>query len=305
MQLITRIIKKYRSDGTQGLKESLSGRFNDPLLWTKMGFLSWYVAQYLKPLHRPILILSNPRSGSSWVGETLGRAANAMYLREPITQSYLNNGKNFIFKIDPDDPDKLYKHFADFSFRGYPCFPDAPYVVRYPAQWNLLKRKYRRLVIKEVNPLACEYFLKRYSPIVILLIRHPAAVALSHRKFGWWKQIGEEEGDKIAFRLRAALDSLKTYNDYVVIRYEELCAEPLEIFRNLFEFSGLEWDENIEKVIREKTSHGDKEKVYSTSRDSRSMIRAWEGQLSDMEINNLKKGYQAYDLPWYQAEEEW
>lgn len=305
MQLIKRIYQKYNTGGIKEIAASAKRRCYDPLFWAKLGLPSQYIAKYLKTMAPSILVLSHPRSGSSWVGDTLGNASNAVYLREPISQSYLKNGKYFICEVNPIQPDKLYKRFADFSFIGLPCFPDAPYVVKFHAQWELSKRKSRRLVIKEVNPLACEYFLKNYSPKVIFLVRHPAAVALSFRKFGWWNKIGKEEGKRLGIRLRAVYDSLKTYDECLIVKYEDLCTDPLSVFRNLFDFAGLEWNTKIEKLIQGNTSKGDTKKRYSISRDSKKMIRAWEGQLTEEELANLKEGYQVFDLPWYQSLDDW
>lgn len=312
MELIRRIYRKYREGRFRALAASTvaclrseSGRYRRELLWAHLGVPSLLIGRYIKTLAPPILVLSNPRSGSSWVGETLGNAANALYLREPITQGYLHHNRDFIFRVDPVIPDKLYKRLADLSFKGIPYFPDAPGVVKYPSQWALVHRRHRHLVIKEVNPLACEYFLRKYHPRVIFLVRHPAAVALSHRKLGWWKEIGEAEGTKLSARLHASLDVLKGYDDSIVVRYEELCAEPLKVFRSLFNFACLKWDKKIEKFIQDKTSARNREQLDSTSRDSLRMIEAWKGQVSKQEIEKLRKGYGAFSLPCYQSPEEW
>ena len=52
--------------------------------WAGEGKLSLQIARLLRPQMPSVLILSFPRSGSSWVGKTLGRASNALYMREPI-----------------------------------------------------------------------------------------------------------------------------------------------------------------------------------------------------------------------------
>ena len=46
----------------------------------------------LFPFRKPaILLLSYPRSGSSWAGKVLGLSPDVAYLREPINQGYQNH----------------------------------------------------------------------------------------------------------------------------------------------------------------------------------------------------------------------
>lgn len=72
----------------------------------------------------PALVLSLPRSGSSWVGDTLGHADDAMYLREPITQSnmQLHGAVQAMQDIGPGGPDTDTLRYADNAFNGIPDF---------------------------------------------------------------------------------------------------------------------------------------------------------------------------------------
>jgi hypothetical protein len=265
----------------------------------------------------------------------LGSAANALYLREPITQSNLalKKAKRTIIHFDPTNPPPAHKDFADRAFYGLPTFPRS-FVVTKPNQWSLFERHYRRLVIKEVNPLACGWLLKRYNPRVIFIVRHLVAVALSYFKLGWvninveeflragrvlantflsrWQQylqpvsdFWEQHGIMQGAVIRNALDSLTDYPDHRVVLYEELCADPIRVFSDLFNFAGLTWDRKIEKLVMERSSGGDRRNPYSTSRDSRSMINAWKGKVSNEEVNRLQAAYRKFDLPWYQSESDW
>jgi hypothetical protein len=265
----------------------------------------------------------------------LGSAANALFLSEPIAQSdlALAESKDIATHFDPADPPRLYKSFADRAFCGLPIFP--PWlVVKKPNQWSLLERRYRRLVIKEVKPLACGWLLKRYNPRVIFIVRHPVAVALSYLNLGWadiniekaplagralintslgrWQQhlksisdFWEQHGIMQGALLRNIFDSLINYPDYRIVLYEELCADPIRIFPDLFNFAGLKWDREIENLIMERSSGGDRQNPYSTSRDSRSMVNAWKGKVSNEEVNRLQAAYREFDLPWYQSQGDW
>jgi hypothetical protein len=108
------------------------------------------------------------------------------------------------FYVDPDDPPAAYAASARAAFSGLPSFAlpaERPTrIVRHPGQWSLRQRRQRRLVIKEINPFACEWLLKTYSPRVIYLVRHPAAVALSNARLGFmqgneiWREQGLHQG---------------------------------------------------------------------------------------------------------------
>jgi len=269
--------------------------YSSPIMWARLGSLSKVIAQGLRPRQPAVMVLSLPRSGSSWVGRTLGKAVDALYLREPVTQS----DKTFyymgtVFKPDEGKVEPRYRELADKAFMGWPDF--GPHIVRFPLQWALVWRRPRRVVVKEVNPLACDWYLRRYRPRLVYLVRHPAGVALSWHKKGWlsaepddWRRNGEEQGRA----LKAALAAFGEYPSHINVIYEELCAEPLPVFERIFAFSGLVWNEAIKKYIRRST------------RESEAMIHAWRPKVSPEALAALREGYGQFDLPWYRDDEEW
>jgi hypothetical protein len=253
-----------------------------------------------------VLILSLPRSGSSWLGLTLGSAANALYLREPINQSWLNAGRNdTMVQVPVTNPPLVYRQAAETVRDGLPNF--AKYIVKLPQQWRLAERRRRRLVIKEVNPNASQYLLGLFRPRLIFLVRHPAAVAASFVDRGWWSPewiswhgMGAQQGQI----LRNALDSLEHYTDTRIVLYEDLCQDPLACFQALFDFAGLTWDANVADLIEQDTS-GHREGAYETKRHSQAMLQAWTKKLEAEAVAQVRAGYGGFDLPWYQSDEDW
>ena len=305
-----------------------------PVWWAKLGFVSTFLSKFFTTVEPPILVLSLPRSGSSWVGEILGNATNALYLREPVTQSNLalDESQYTVFYVDPVKPLPSYKRFADVAFSGLPIFRRG--ILRYPKQWSILERKHKRLVIKEVNPLACQWILQFYRPRMIFLVRHPAAVALSYSKLGWininiekklltcpgllkgplrkykryvrsrsdfWENHGIMQGAT----LRVVLETLRAYSDYRIITYEDLCANPLNVFNSLFSFASLSFDEKIIELIIDRCQDRVTDNAYGTSRDSSTMINAWRGSFSHDKLNRLRDAYWAFELPWYESPDDW
>ena len=274
--------------------------------WAQFGRLSRLLARLL-PLRPPaVLILSFPRSGSSWVGETLGSAADALYLREPITQSRKAAGqKRTVIAVDPLNPPAETLRLAETAFAGLPAF--SRNIVKEPDRWRLHRRPGRRLVIKEVNPLACAFLVNRFRPKVVFLVRHPAAVALSYRQRGWmadritWESMGSRQGAA----LQAAWDRLKDYPDSRVIAYETLCLHPAEQFQALFDFAGLAWDAAIQATIEKRSRSGNRQNPYGTARNSWEMADAWRAEVPAEALRALRAGFAAYALPWYQDDEDW
>lgn len=311
VNLVERVFRKYEEGGGRAIISAVKGRFKrwlapSALYWSKLGSLSTFLAYQIKTQNPPILVLSLPRSGSSWVGITLGSAANALYLKEPLTVSHLMTygpASEVVFEVDPLSPPEVYRQSAYAAFSGIPAFPSR--IVIYPSQWRFLGRGHRHLVIKEVNPMAGPWLLQQYHPRLVFLVRHPAAVAFSYKKKGWISgPVGTKFGEQQGYGLRKVLDSLRNYDDYRVVLYEELCVRPMEIFRDLFNFADLTWDNNIEVLIQDRTSRN-VEVSGTTHRVSYNMVRSWKGQLRKEELENLRTGYECYGLPWYASAEDW
>lgn len=263
--------------------------------WAGWGALSRLIAFILRPCSPPVLILSLPRSGSSWVGSLLGSAPDALYLREPLTQSDPAITAWVVFDFaDHPELEAPCRRLADRAFLSLPDFKDV--VVYDPAQWSLRGRRRRRLVVKEVNPRACAWYVSRYRPRVIFLLRHPAAVAWSSRKHGWigpspedWRIRGRESGDALC----QARDALKNYPACETVHYESLCHDPLGGFRRLYDFAGLTWTDTVADMI----SRG--------SRASKTRTDAWRVEAPPENVTALRVGYNASDAPWYRADDEW
>lgn len=261
----------------------------------------------MTPEPRTVLLLSLPRSGSSWAGEALGCAIDALYFREPVTQSdRLFHDLGTVIAIDSAILKARCQELADKAFAGQPDFE--PSIVRFPERWPVSPRRSSRVVIKEVNPRACAWYLERYAPRVVLLVRHPAAVALSWQRKGWleadavgWAKNGEVQGRA----LREALDSLKGYEAHRIVQYEDLCADPIKVFRSLFAFAGLTWEAGAEAFITERIQNDDPDNPWNTSRNSREMIHGWRRHVTPSHVAALRRTFCGVDLPWYREGQDW
>ncbi len=291
---------------TAKAKEAETRQGHAPVPWAGHAPWSRWLTRVLRTRQPATLVLSLPRSGSSWVGEALGCAVDALYLREPVTQSdRLFHELGTVFAIDRPDLDERYQRLASKAYAGWPDFE--PTIVRFPERWALAHRLSRRVVIKEVNPLACAWHLEHYSPRVILLVRNPAAVALSWQRKGWlaadgdsWARNGEIQGRA----LRQALDALAQYGPHQVVMYETLCTDCLDSFKTMFRFAGLTWEGRAERFIGERTLKADDANTWNTSRDSAAMIHDWRQHAVQSHVDALGQTYGAFNLPWYRPDRD-
>jgi hypothetical protein len=256
----------------------------------------------------PVLVLSLPRSGSSWVGETLGFAPDALYLREPISQGdplFARLGTVF---TPGDHPEALARQrvLADRAFAGIPAF--GPEIVRFPERWGWRDRPGRRVVVKEVNPLAGAWYAARYRPRIVFLVRHPVAVALSWSRKGWIDERPESWAAQARLQaesLRRATAGLADHPALRVVAYEDLCADPEGEFRELFAFAELSWTDATAAYVEGHTRRREAGDVFGTSRPSRLMPAAWRGRVGDHLVAAVRRGFESVPLPWYREDSDW
>ena len=129
------------------------------------------------------------------------------------------------------EPD--YRRFATDAFAGIPPVELLDDSFRARA-FGWPGRGGRRLLVKEVNPRAACWYLRTFAPELLLLVRHPAAVADSYLRAGWWPEsdmeaFGREYGDAVAFAIESAQRTGAT-----LLQYEDFALDPATHFLWLF-----------------------------------------------------------------------
>lgn len=296
-----------------------------PVVWANFGFVGRWLVRSAAEERPPVLILSMPRSGSSWVGKMVGNAQSGLYLREPINQSVLEHTElPTLFDVTSEDVVSKVRPFARDVFAGYPAFGRG--IVKNPARWSWGRLSEGQVVVKEVNPLLYPWLQESFEFKTIYLIRHPVAVALSFRKLGWNAQenewlsatnevIAEEHSDGFwayhgalqAVASKCVSDTLakQDSHSYTIVKFEDLCSRPLEGYKELFSFAGLPWSQTeVDRIERHSTStNARREDTYSTRRNSAQMIEAWREDVSEDQYQALKRAYLYYEPSFYR--EEW
>ena len=212
-------------------------------------------------------------------------------------------------------------------------------------QESLNFTKYRLLQKRPLlkDPIAffsAEYLAAKFNMDIVVLIRHPAAFAGSLKEKNWTfpfshflnqpllmkeylssfeteiKAYAEKEYDIIdqASLLWKIIHYMilkyqKQYKNWLFVRHEDISREPIQEFKNIFNYCNLEFSTHIEKVIEEYTSYKnsakDREnKITSLKRDSRSNIWKWKQRLTTSEIERIRAQVEDISTHFY-SNEDW
>jgi hypothetical protein len=301
-----------------------------PVAWARVPQLAAAVERHLSSAGPPILVLACPRTGSTWLAETLAASPGGMYLHEPLSQTWLSmvgREGEAIHYVDPLEPEPELTTAARQCFAAIPAFRRG--IVRDRSAWRLSKRHSRRVIVKEVNPLAIEWILTLAQPRIIHLVRHPAAVANSRQRLGWMgampeplldfsrDRVGVDIADladdplalsgatqAIAFSFASSV--LEDYGDWTSVSHEELSIDPRGTYQRLYEFCGLERDASSDAFIEDHIGSdvGRDENPYGLHRNSAAMVERWKDELTPSEIERIRTGFErfpaarAQDLDW-------
>ncbi len=298
------------------------------VIWAQLGRISEFLAQKYAPLQPPVLIISTPRSGSTWVGETLAESEHAMYLHEPLSLSYQDTygSRGTMFEVDSETLPEVYVSAAHAAFAGIPKFHRD--IVPQPASWQLSTRPAKRIVVKEVNPLMLSWLLKITQPRVVYLVRHPAAVANSYTSMGWgwnfhkifrsktlssgqfpWQDYAATNWSRAgAIQAMICLQTLEALRDYphlMILKYEHICQDPTTVFREVFDFCELPFTPKIQDIILQRSASdaGQASNPYATRRRSVDLTHKWKTTMSDEAIDQVKTAFNAMNPPFYHCEE--
>ena len=259
---------------------------------------------------RPVLVLSFPRCGSTWVGSVLAQAPYARYLQEPVNR-VLANGKGYPFYSDPDESICT---AIETAFRGWRWRNEK--IMPYRHRWGLSSLLFGRLVIKEVALLSLPRLLE-YQPQVILLRRHPVAVVRSFLDTKLLDEKGRDPLPNLSFvedldfrndatlvtslygmYLRKTLDTLSAYRDKMETSFEALCVNPEEGFRALFDFARLKYSADISEFIATLQQSPDPSPFSVFKETSKILANQFDG-IGPNEFAEIEEVWERYNLPWY------
>jgi hypothetical protein len=260
----------------------------------------------------PILLISYPRSGSSWIGKILGFSPDVAYLREPIHQRFQQRFKVPAL-LDPEiqrETLRCHTHPNDAMLQYYLLCADEAFVGLVPPHpadvledahdFHFLKRSRKCLLIKEINPLMTKTFVNRHSPQVIMLLRHPAAVADSFERLNW---IMEEDMETFGYwygvHMHQAIKSAQA-GPLRIIQYENFAANPAEEYIKLFEWLDIRTPKNFQQILHDFCENPQgADHPYAIRRSSQIEAEKWKTGFSRQKIEAVMRGYYRSELPYY------
>jgi hypothetical protein len=282
-----------------------------------------------------IFLFSTPRSGSTWAKELLNTQPGMKYCNEPFNlrsraiRSYLGTDQWDDLYQDPISPKVV--QYLDAIEAGK---PETGFQNAFP-----FKENYRlitqRIVYKVLHALEdrIDWVKDTYGAKVILLLRHPIAVALSReycprletfvgspyqRHFSaaqlqYAREVIEQgsQMDKLmlSWCLQNAVPLRQAQPDWTVMTYEQLTLNPEPIVDLLCDLLDLDDPDRVKANLSKpsgSTHKSDAEtqqalKAGSTQTDKRFLIEKWRKKVDEAEEARLMAMLSVFDIDAYQA----
>ena len=86
-----------------------------------------------------------------------------------------------------------------------------------------------------------------------------------------------------------ACDDTAGLENACIVRYEDLCRSPQQGFKQLFDFSGLEWNAQTEQFLAFSTGEKHSDSYYSVRKDPLKAAYQWKKELSEDQIKTIQK----------------
>ena len=181
----------------------------------------------------------------------------------------------------------------------------------------------RPLMKDPIALFSAEWLADRFDAQVVVMIRHPAAFVSSIARLGWhfrfrswlaqeallrdklepfraamhrcWAGEGDviEQGIVMWNAIHHVIDRYRSeHPEWSFLRHEDLAAEPVEGFRELYARLGLTWSDEVESAIREHSegTTAETRRHGAVKRDSAATVDLWKSRLDPAEIDRIRDG---------------
>ena len=188
--------------------------------------------------------------------------------------------------------------------------------------YNALERGQRALLKDPFAVFSVPWFAMRLNCRVVITVRHPAAFASSLQRLGWSFEFKNLLDQPLLMRdhlepYRAQMQATEAEDvigqaallwkivysvvrkfqqmnsEWIVIRHEDLSADPVTQYHDLYTKLGLEFTQRVEKVILDSSSSENPselslKKRHSVKLDSAANIKNWKKRLDSEEIQRIR-----------------
>lgn len=292
------------------------------------------------------------RSGTSWIGSVLGSGGGFILKDEeifnpsrlqrscPISNSYehicQDNQEHYAQYVDDilANKDGYSLTYGLWRYRSIKDFGRTYKAKLRSFNRRLLLRNRPLIMIEPLGLLSAEWICHRYGASVVVLIRHPAAIAYSLKRLGWgfnYSNLLRQElltrtllpgiqrhlsenpppddivgQSALLWRLMygVVLNYQANHPEWVFVRHEDLAREPMDGFAAMYEKLGLDFTNKARDFIRAHSMETNPQaspigRRDDTKRDSLATTTNWKGQLTSGEIQRIRLQVQDISHHWY------
>jgi len=267
-----------------------------------------------------LFITGAPRSGTSWIGECFSKAHGVRYVYEPFNPRWNSGLKGEIshFEYYPEGlgAAMAVKKKVDRAFLGRQSREQILRAWYRGYLWPSI-RPSRHIVVKDPTAaLMAEWVSQQYTANVLVILRHPCAVVSSMVGLGWrlsnqrffaqrrlmseylspYEQIlSRSDSDRYAQAAATwcviqivLLEQLGRHSDWLLCKYEDLCADDGVELVALAEKCGLKLDLGTIQAESRRV-FGDENDPGSTRKVSRDMPTIWKSRLTAAQIDTVMR----------------
>lgn len=288
---------------------------------------------------QPLFLTGTHRSGTTWAAKMIA-APGVWYIHEPFNPNRGRWDEPFSFvppgSVD-EKVDNLMREVLGGGFRSALMHPSAESPLM---PLRLFRQSPRRILVKD--PLACllaGYLTRRFDLKTLAMFRHPCGFVSSVMRMDWptgdllkglrsqswlWdsylnrfsRLFDKWEGShciEAAAVLHGALNYVlwhscaKTAIDAYL--FEEMCVDPVNSFRRLFEAVNLEYDDQVARLHHRLCFRSerpvDEYDPHEVSRNSIASAFSWIHALSRDEVTRIRDLWLEFEIPLYQPKDDW
>ena len=304
---------------------------------------------------RPILVTGAHRSGTTWVGKMLAADPGVAYISEPLNiwhrPGVMRAPTRFWYTYICEENQSEYQsafqemlRFEYHTWREVKSLRSVRDIFRMGRDWRTFwSGKWNSQVALVKDPFAifsAEWFANCLDCQVVIVVRHPAAVASSLSRLGWsfdfsdllnqpqlmrdWLEPFKEDMEampgsaqdviaesSLLWRMiyRVVADLQERQPNFIVIRHEDISADPLNQFEQLYKRLGLKYSIQAAKTIKSATRDTNPKeistrKVHSVRVDSLGNIKQWQQRLSTDDIEHVHQLTRDVAALFY-SDEDW